>query len=236
MSAPIEEAWVEKHSTKHQKQYWYNTATGESTWVRPVTSQAGGQPDSNQPPPKRVRLENESIGATAVVTSSYKPPVSGSAEDAILIRARDLPPPRIVTDLPPSTQSMWERSDIMVNDYLAATYKSGSIVDSKGVTQKFKDITNPIQGRHLYNLVTENKFTRTLEVGLAMGTLCFINIYMIRCLINHLPFQVPVPSGSRKLIEMLAKAAPITQSIRTKQSNTKTWVKCLSGAVGSPII
>ncbi|CAM9629890.1 unnamed protein product, partial [Ectocarpus fasciculatus] len=58
----------------------------------------------------------------------------------------------------------------MVNPYLAATYKQGAILDAKGVQQKFKDITNPIQGRHLYNLVVDNKFTRTLEVGLAMGT------------------------------------------------------------------
>jgi len=30
-------------------------------------------------------------------------------------------------------------------------------------------VTNPLQGRNLYNLVRDNKFTRTLEVGFAMG-------------------------------------------------------------------
>ena len=77
----------------------------------------------------------------------------------------------------------------MVNSYLAATYKQGTILDAKGVQQKFKDITNPIQGRHLYNLVVDNKFTRTLEVGLAMGTDFFeylllftvLSIFLFRC-------------------------------------------------------
>ena len=171
MSAPLNASWVENFSTKHQKPYWFNSATGESTWVRPADAAASSQPDLSLPPPKRPRLENESAVAVDVVTSSYQPPVSGSAEDAALMKARDLPPPRIIPDLPHSALSMWERDDIMVNDYLAATYKAGSIVDAKGVKQKFKDITNPIQGRHLYNLITENRFTRTLEVGLAMGEL-----------------------------------------------------------------
>ena len=73
---------------------------------------------------------------------------------------------------------MWTRQDIMVNSYLARVYKEGSIDDAKGVKQKFKDITNPIQGRHLYNLITDNKFTRTLEVGLAMGSCVFIWLYV----------------------------------------------------------
>ena len=77
--------------------------------------------------------------------------------------------PKIIPSLPKSEFSMWDRADIQVNDYLASVYKAGVIEDSKKVVQKFKDITNPVQGRHIYNLIKENKFTRTLEVGLAMG-------------------------------------------------------------------
>lgn len=139
--------------------------TGKSTWVNPLL-------ESEQPPSKRARSVAHGAsdgGAADVVSSSYQPPASGSAQDAAVLKSQNLPPPRIIPDLPPSNLSMWERGDIMVNPYLATTYKEGFIIDSRGVKQKFKDITNPIQGRHLYNLITGNHFTRTLEVGLAMG-------------------------------------------------------------------
>lgn len=99
----------------------------------------------------------------------YAPPVSGSAADAVALKSANLPPPVITPDLPSSSQTMWERQDIQVNKYLADVYLAGEIADARGEMQKFKDITNPIQGRHLYNLILQNKFTHTLEVGLAMG-------------------------------------------------------------------
>lgn len=99
---------------------------------------------------------------------SYLPPPSGSSVDSLSTNVV-LPYPKITPQLPLSEQSMWEREDIQVNNYLASVYKSGFIEDSHGVSQKFKDTTNPLQGRHLYNLVMDNKFTRTAEIGLAMG-------------------------------------------------------------------
>jgi predicted O-methyltransferase YrrM len=76
--------------------------------------------------------------------------------------------PIIIPNLPSSSQDMWTRQDIQVNDVLADVYKKG-VLEKDGTTHKFKDTTNPIQGRHIYNLIKENKFTHTLEVGMAMG-------------------------------------------------------------------
>ena len=94
------------------------------------------------------------------------PPISAGAisSNPVILNT-----PKIITDLPESRENMWNRQDIQVNEYLAFVYRDGEIIDDNGVTRKFIDTTNPIQGRHIYNLIRENKFTRTLEVGLAMG-------------------------------------------------------------------
>lgn len=76
--------------------------------------------------------------------------------------------PIIIPTIPPSTLDMWTRPDIEVNDVLAEIYRKGEL-EKDGTVYKFKDTTNPIQGRHLYNLIKENGITRTLEVGMAMG-------------------------------------------------------------------
>ncbi len=77
--------------------------------------------------------------------------------------------PIIIKSYPESSDDMWTRSDLQVNPYLASVYKTGQIENKSGQLIKFKDITNPEEGRHLYNLVYENKWNRTLEVGFAMG-------------------------------------------------------------------
>lgn len=93
--------------------------------------------------------------------------------DALKIEQRwgrsKLPEPVIIASLPHSTESMWTRKDIQVNDTLSRIYAEGSVTDASGHVHKFKDTTNPVQGRHLYNLVKENRYTRTMEIGLAMG-------------------------------------------------------------------
>jgi hypothetical protein len=77
--------------------------------------------------------------------------------------------PIIIKTIKHSDEDMWHRKDIAVNNYLASVYENNFIFDETGKSQKLKDMTNPLEGRHLYNLVKENKFTHTLEVGLAMG-------------------------------------------------------------------
>lgn len=77
--------------------------------------------------------------------------------------------PKIVSDIPKSNESMWDRKDIQVNEYLAAVYKTGFIKNNEGVFERFKDTTNPLEGRHLYNLVRDNKYLYTMEIGFAMG-------------------------------------------------------------------
>lgn len=164
--------WTRVLSKSKNRYYYFNSSTGECRWdieetPNNVSSLSIGTNDTlkaeevlrEERIPKRVKVE----------TSSYQPPVSGSAADLKLIISRALPYPKIIPALPHTSETMWERQDIQVNDYLASVYRDGFIVDNDGVNQKFKDTTNPIQGKHLYNLVAENKWTNTLEVGLAMG-------------------------------------------------------------------
>jgi hypothetical protein len=58
--------------------------------------------------------------------------------DAVTIKIEHLPPPVIIEVLPPSSESMWLRQDIQVNQYLADTYVSGEIKDTNGEIKKFK--------------------------------------------------------------------------------------------------
>jgi hypothetical protein len=172
-------------SSSQKRPYWFNSATGQSVWECPpdlaavavaapvAVAVAGGAAAADEDVFRHAskRARDAEKGTSGFVVTSYQPPVSGSAEDAAILKTAALPPPVITPDLPaaPGGASMWERQDIMVNIYLAQVYKEGCIKDANGVKQKFKDITNPIQGRHLYNLIKDNRFTRTLEVGLAMG-------------------------------------------------------------------
>ena len=99
-------------------------------------------------------------------------PESGSVGDTSRLSSKNLPYPRIISDLqlPEITKdSMWTRADIQVNLHLAAVYSTGVVQDASGREVRFKDTTNPVQGRHLYNCVVENGYTHSLEIGLAMG-------------------------------------------------------------------
>ena len=86
--------------------------------------------------------------------------------------APPLPEPRIEARLPrePPGESLWTRADIQVNPVLQDVYFHGAMEDAAGASVRLRDSTNPLQGRHLYNLVRDNGLRRTLEVGLAMGT------------------------------------------------------------------
>ena len=185
--------WVEKFSSREQRIYYFNVQTGESSWECPIKpgSSSGNIHARVDPEVKKMAAANENGQASSSSTvlqgssernatgpaskrarsddDSYAPPISGSAADAIVQKPENLPTPVITADLPPSAESMWVRQDIQVNKYLADTYVSGEIKDANGELKKFKDITNPIQGRHIYNLIYQNRFQRTLEVGLAMG-------------------------------------------------------------------
>lgn len=65
--------------------------------------------------------------------------------------------------------SKWDRPDISVNKILHAAYKSGVVRDAEGSVHQMRDVTSPEEGRHLYDLVHDNKYSHTLEIGLAMG-------------------------------------------------------------------
>ncbi len=174
--------------------YYFNKKTEATIWEAPsfyVPLPSSGQnqlskPVEDQPPPQisklfevgvltDIALPPEKRKRDTVADVSYRPPISGSAADASVMTTRTLSMPIIVASLTSTSESMWTRTDIQVNQYLASVYVAGSVVDTHGQVQKFKDTTNPIQGRHLYNLVFENKYVSTLEVGLAMGaSACWI--------------------------------------------------------------
>ena len=174
-----------KHWVKSKGHYYYaDSETKQSVWVRPEGYESEGEKEDAARKRKRVEAGTEPDGTGAgaagaagslVVPSrhenmhDYRPPVSGNAADLAAVSTEALRPPRITAALPYSDKSMWERKDIQVNDHLASVYASGVITDRLGKSHKFKDCTNPIQGRHLYNLIRENNYFRSLEVGLAMG-------------------------------------------------------------------
>lgn len=195
--------WVESFSTTHKRTYWFNKATGKTSWEKPQPSSTDEPPQppatstatpapvaekgkptnkpssttealplSPTPTSKRPRVEGahaSTVIGNQEVKNSYMPPVSGSAVDESHVKKVALKDPIIPFKLENPELDMWTRQDIQVNSYLAEVYKKGFIVDERGETQKFKDVTNPIQGRNLYNLTRSNGYSRTLEVGLAMG-------------------------------------------------------------------
>lgn len=182
-------AWEERFSKTHNAVYYFNASTGETSWTNPHKTETGNSSaarttDTAGVPTERRRSEEEKdphpskkarTGDASIVTTSYQPPVSGSASDVVSTTPA-LSPPHITPQLPESSNTnMWTRSDIQVNDCLALAYRDGYVEDDNGVRQKFKDVTNPLQGRHLYNLVKENRYTRTMEIGFAMGaSACWI--------------------------------------------------------------
>ena len=171
--------WIEQFSSREQRTYYFNSRTGESSWECPWKDAGLKKEGEDAEIPKTAAANVKEHTSSTVLQgsseshatgpASYAPPISGSAADAIVLKPENLPTPIIIPDLPPSSESMWLRQDIQVNKYLADTYVSGEIKDANGELKKFKDITNPIQGRHIYNLIYQNRFQRTLEVGLAMG-------------------------------------------------------------------
>ena len=212
--------WQEKFSKTHSTSYYFNIATGETSWTRPdgvdieplvvpdnativleqnvgkyLTGITCGENNallqSHLPVPKddegesslegqfKRRKIDESVSVSTalppslsdsnVIKTSYLPPSSGSAADVALLPSANLQRPIIISHLPPSNIGMYLRTDIQVNEVLKIAYVNGYVTDQEGKNQKFKDTTNPLQGRHLYNLIKENKYTRTLEVGMAMG-------------------------------------------------------------------
>ncbi len=154
------------------------TVTQSAAEENPSAHQIAAPSSSSQlEDPQLKRARHEQTTAADVVTTSYRPPESGSAQDSRALPEKLMPKPKIIATLPPPPpqKDMWNREDIQVNKVLQQAYLDAFVIDRNGVKQKFKDITNPLQGRHIYNLIRENKFTHTLEVGLAMGaSACWI--------------------------------------------------------------
>lgn len=181
------EEWIEKESRGNPaKKYYFNQRTGERTWVRPVELPVVRSKRQREP---GVAVSSSSSSASASAPlDSFNPATDQSGQHADLAAfskvdihqiitagmtassTGPLQPPVFVAEHPQSAvKDMYHRRDLQVNSHLAKAYEDGYVTDSKGAQHKFKDITNPLQGKHLYNIVNDNKFTRTLEVGFAMG-------------------------------------------------------------------
>jgi predicted O-methyltransferase YrrM len=180
--------WRKFWSKSKGKHYYADSLSSVSVWVRPEEYESDGEAEENDGggPAKRQRQEDGDgkggdggSGGSAPQQAKqwnrykelddFKPPVAGNAADLVAASSQVLKRPVITAQLPPSNKNMWERTDIQVNKHLEGVYISGTITDRHDKPHKFKDCTNPIQGRHLYNLVRQNGFSRTLEVGFAMG-------------------------------------------------------------------
>jgi hypothetical protein len=57
----------------------------------------------------------------------------------------------------------------MVGTQLAGLFASGRVRTEDGEERRLGSALDPIEGRHLYDLVRLNGVTRTLEVGMANG-------------------------------------------------------------------
>lgn len=55
-------------------------------------------------------------------------------------------------------------------ELLQETYRTGRVELNGGQTVKLASAISPVEGRHLYDVVKSNGFTKTLEVGFANGT------------------------------------------------------------------
>lgn len=64
---------------------------------------------------------------------------------------------------------IWTQPDLQVNDFLMNVYKNSEI-ERNNKKYKFIDVTDPLEGKYLYDLIKENKIKLSLEIGLAMGT------------------------------------------------------------------
>lgn len=56
-----------------------------------------------------------------------------------------------------------------VNAQIRAVYKQGKVMTPSGLVKKLESAVNPVEGKHLYDVVRMNGFTRTLEIGMANG-------------------------------------------------------------------
>jgi hypothetical protein len=56
-----------------------------------------------------------------------------------------------------------------VNSQIQAVYLKGKVTTPDGKVKSLESAVNPIEGKHLYDIVRLNGFTRTMEVGMANG-------------------------------------------------------------------
>jgi predicted O-methyltransferase YrrM len=83
---------------------------------------------------------------------------------------RMLSPPVIKRNHPQDRRQMWYREDLQPSPMIQSIFREGKVETGDGAMIKFTSGVNPEEGMHIYNVVKDNRFKRTLEVGLANGT------------------------------------------------------------------
>jgi predicted O-methyltransferase YrrM len=78
--------------------------------------------------------------------------------------------PKLPTAPKGSSDKIWDRIDLMYNSVLKDMFVSHQVVFPDGTRDKFHSGISPREGFHLYDVVRQNKFSKTMEVGCAFGT------------------------------------------------------------------
>jgi predicted O-methyltransferase YrrM len=72
------------------------------------------------------------------------------------------------TEIPKGHSNIWARKDLQPNKMIQEIYADGTIIINKK-KEKLTSAISPVEGFHLYNVITLNKFIHILEVGMANG-------------------------------------------------------------------
>ena len=137
--------WEKLYSNSKSRHYYFNRATGETTWELPAT--------------KRAKLSETDGDGKEKGEGKESSKETGSK---IVIKPETMP----------SKRDLWTEPALQVNEYMKGIYQSGKMTDRDGKEIKLASAVNPLEGKHIYNMVKENKFCNTLEVGLANGASC----------------------------------------------------------------
>jgi hypothetical protein len=161
---PIPSPWEKRLSSREKRFYFFNPQTGETSWIFPKapTPAVGGNP-----PAKRLKTESIAPAPSTVGGSQQEQPHVNSVA-LVPSTVSSYPVISSAHNLTPGS-NIWVDPALQVNEYMRKVYETGYIVDDDGTKIKVASTVNPAEGKQVYNVIKDNKFRNTLEIGLANG-------------------------------------------------------------------